>query len=115
MTGGDFALVKSVEFFEDFQSFGRHQVRDLGLGSNDMLVAITEGGETSSVLGTVFESVERGLKVFLLFNNPANCSANIWSGPGKPSQIPEFACWTFPAVPWHWPVPRACRRRLPSS
>lgn len=71
MTGGDFALVKSVEFFEDFQSFGRHQVRDLGLGSNDMLVAITEGGETSSVLGTVFESVERGLKVFLLFNNPA--------------------------------------------
>ncbi|MCQ2404167.1 MAG: sugar phosphate isomerase [Lentisphaeria bacterium] len=71
MTGGDYALVRSVEFFEDYQSFGRRQVADLNLCAQDMLVAITEGGETSSVLGTVFESLERGLKVFLMFNNPA--------------------------------------------
>ena len=75
MTGGDYALVRSVEFFEDYQSFGRRQVQDLGLKEGDMLVAITEGGETSSVLGTVFESVDRGLKVFLLFNNPADLLA----------------------------------------
>jgi len=42
------------------------------MGANDMLVAITEGGETSSVLGTVFESLDRGAKVFLMFNNPAD-------------------------------------------
>lgn len=71
MTGGDYALIRSVEFFEDYQSFGRRQVADLGMGNNDMLVAITEGGETSSVIGTVKEAVDRGCAVFLLFNNPA--------------------------------------------
>ena len=71
MTGGDYALIRSVEFFEDYQSFGRRQVADLEMGEKDMLVAITEGGETSSVIGTVKEAVERGSAVFLLFNNPA--------------------------------------------
>lgn len=75
MTGGDYALVKSVEFFEDYQSFGRRQVQEMGMTDSDMLVAITEGGETSSVLGTVFEAVERGCKVFLMFNNPADLLA----------------------------------------
>ena len=75
MTGGDFALVKSVEFFEDYQSFGRRQVRETGMGPNDLLVAITEGGETSSVLGTVFEALDCGSQVFLLFNNPADLLA----------------------------------------
>lgn len=72
MTGGDYALVRSVEFFEDYQQFGRRQVQEMGMGSKDMLVAITEGGETSSVLGTVFEALDRGSKVFLMFNNPAD-------------------------------------------
>lgn len=71
MTGGDFALVRSVESFEDFARFGRQQVCELDLGREDVLVAITEGGETSSVLGTVDEALDRGAKVFLLFNNPA--------------------------------------------
>ena len=71
MTGGDFALVRSVEFFEDYQEFGRQQIREMHIGSGDVLIAITEGGETSSVLGTVQESVSRDATVFLLFNNPA--------------------------------------------
>lgn len=75
MTGGDYALVKSVEFFEDYQSFGRRQVQETGMGVKDMLVAITEGGETSSVLGTVFEALDRGSQVFLMFNNPADLLA----------------------------------------
>ena len=75
MTGGDFALVKSVEFFEDYAVFGRRQVKELDLGPGDLLVAITEGGETSSVLGTVAEMAERNGKVFLLFNNPADLLA----------------------------------------
>ena len=75
MTGGDYALVRSVEFFEDYQSFGRRQVRDLGMSGSDMLVAITEGGETSSVLGTLFEALDIGAKAFLLFNNPADLLA----------------------------------------
>ena len=75
MTGGDFALVRSVEFFEDYLEFGREQLRALNIGQDDMIVAITEGGETSSVLGTLEEAVNRGAKGFLLFNNPAELLA----------------------------------------
>ena len=75
MTGGDYALVRSVEFFEDYQSFGRQQVKELDMQAGDMLVAITEGGETSSVLGTVFEALDRNCHAFLMFNNPADLLA----------------------------------------
>jgi len=75
MTGGDRALIRSVENFEDFQEFGRRQVRDLGLGAGDLLVAISEGGETSSVIGTAWEAFERGCSVFFVFNNPADVLA----------------------------------------
>ncbi len=72
MTGGDYAMIRSVEYFEDYQEFGKQQVRELEMTNEDMLIAITEGGETSSVLGTVEEAADRGAKVFLLFNNPAS-------------------------------------------
>ena len=71
MTGGDFALIRSVENFEDYQTFGRQQVREAGLRPGDVLVAISEGGETSSVIGTIWQAVERGAQAFFLFNNPA--------------------------------------------
>lgn len=71
MTGGDYALVKSVEFFEDYKNFGKRQVQEAEFKKGDMLVAITEGGETSSVLGSAEEALERGGKVFIMFNNPA--------------------------------------------
>lgn len=72
MTGGDYALVRSVESFEDYASFGRRQAAEMELTARDVLVAITEGGETSSVLGTAEEAADRGALVFLLFNNPAD-------------------------------------------
>lgn len=75
MTGGDYAMVKSVESFEDYEVFGRRQVADMGVGVGDVLVGITEGGETSSVIGTVEAAAERGASVFLLFNNPAEILA----------------------------------------
>lgn len=43
MTGGDYALVRSVEFFEDYQEFGRQQVREMGMNENDMLVGDHRG------------------------------------------------------------------------
>ena len=72
MTGGDFALIKSVEFFEDFAEGGRRQAAALNVGEGDTFVAITEGGETSSVLGTLQYAAEHGAKCFLVFNNPAD-------------------------------------------
>ena len=60
MAGGDFALIKSVEGFEDFTAFGKKQIADLGVSAKDVVFAITEGGETSFVIGTAWEGVEVG-------------------------------------------------------
>lgn len=76
MTGGDFALIRSVESFEDFISFGRKQFEQAGIGPNDVLVAISEGGETSSVIGTIFAAVDAGIPAFFLFNNPRDLMAS---------------------------------------
>ena len=70
MAGGDYALIKSVEGFEDFAPFGRKQVSDLGLAAGDTLFAITEGGETSFVIGTAWQGVDVGASVFFVYNNP---------------------------------------------
>ena len=72
MTGGDFALIRSVEFFEDYAEGGRRQAAALDVDEGDTFVAITEGGETSSVLGTLRYAAEHGAKCFLVFNNPAD-------------------------------------------
>jgi N-acetylmuramic acid 6-phosphate etherase len=70
MAGGDFALIKSVEGFEDFTAFGRKQMADLQVGAKDVVFAITEGGETSFVIGTAWAGVEAGAKVYFVYNNP---------------------------------------------
>ncbi len=70
MAGGDFALIKSVEGYEDFPDFGRYQLRRMGVGQDDVVVAITEGGETSFVIGTAWEGLDAGAKVFFVYNNP---------------------------------------------
>jgi len=70
MAGGDFALIKAVEGFEDFTAFGRRQIKDLGVTRGDLVFAITEGGETSFVIGTAWEALEAGAKVYFVYNNP---------------------------------------------
>lgn len=70
MAGGDFALIKAVEGFEDFTAFGKKQIGDLGVSSKDVVFAITEGGETSFVIGTAWKGVEVGAKVYFVHNNP---------------------------------------------
>jgi len=70
MAGGDFALIKAVEGFEDFTTFGKKQIGDLGVSEKDVVFAITEGGETSFVIGTAWKGVEVGAKVYFVYNNP---------------------------------------------
>lgn len=70
MAGGDFALIKAVEGFEDYTAFGKKQIGDLGVNSKDVVFAITEGGETSFVIGTAWKGVEVGAKVYFVYNNP---------------------------------------------
>ena len=69
MAGGDFALIKAVEGFEDFTAFGQKQLGDLGVSANDVVFAITEGGETSFVIGTAWKGLEAGAKVYFVYNN----------------------------------------------
>jgi len=70
MAGGDYALIKSVEGFEDFTAFGKKQIHDLGVSAKDVVFAITEGGETSFVIGTAWAGVAAGAKVYFVYNNP---------------------------------------------
>ena len=70
MAGGDYALIKSVEGFEDFTAFGKKQISDLGVSAKDAVFAITEGGETSFVIGTAWAGVNAGAKVYFVYNNP---------------------------------------------
>ena len=51
MSGGDLALVHSIEDFEDHPEFGARQLAEIGFGADDLLVSCTEGGETPSVIG----------------------------------------------------------------
>jgi len=70
MAGGDYALIKAVEGFEDFTVFGKKQIGDLGVCGTDVVFAITEGGETSFVIGTAWKGIEVGAKVYFVYNNP---------------------------------------------
>jgi N-acetylmuramic acid 6-phosphate etherase len=70
MAGGDFALIKSVEGFEDYAQFGKKQIEELGVSAGDVVFAITEGGETSFVIGTAWKGLEAGAEVFFVYNNP---------------------------------------------
>jgi len=71
MAGGDYALIRSVEGFEDYPRFGRYQLQEAGVAPGDVVVAITEGGETPFVIGTAWQGLDSGAEVFFVFNNPA--------------------------------------------
>jgi len=82
MTGGDRALISSLEGFEDLQLIGRLQLKDRGIEKGDLVIAVTEGGETSSVIGTIlgalddwrqqpaYSPAESQKKLYFVYNNP---------------------------------------------
>jgi N-acetylmuramic acid 6-phosphate etherase len=72
MAGGDFALIKAVEGFEDFPDFGKYQLTETGVQADDIVVAITEGGETPFVIGTAWQGLASHARVFFVYNNPTD-------------------------------------------
>jgi len=82
MTGGDRALISSLEGFEDLQLIGRLQLLGHGVKKGDLVIAVTEGGETSSVIGTILAALEQWQnepdfrpelsrkKLYFVYNNP---------------------------------------------
>ncbi len=77
MTGADRALISSLEGFEDLQLIGKLQLQEHHIQAGDAVFAITEGGETSSVIGTVLSALEQYQtpekakeNLFFVYNNP---------------------------------------------
>ncbi|CDW79218.1 UNKNOWN [Stylonychia lemnae] len=59
LTGGDRALVSSLEGFEDLQVIGHLQYEDNQISKGDCVFSVTEGGETSSVIGTILYAAQQ--------------------------------------------------------
>jgi hypothetical protein len=82
MTGGDRALISSLEGFEDLQLLGGLQLQDRKIKKGDVIICVTEGGETSSVIGTIlaaldewkgtesYDPQEAKKKLYFVYNNP---------------------------------------------
>ncbi len=74
ITGGDRALISSLEGFEDLQLIGRLQLQDHDIGTGDVVFAVTEGGETSAVIGTALRGAEVNAndssRTWFVYNNP---------------------------------------------
>ncbi len=82
MTGGDRALISALEGFEDLQIMGKLQLLDHGVERGDVVFCITEGGETSSVIGALLAALEQygelslekaeeaKKRLYFIYNNP---------------------------------------------
>jgi len=71
MAGGDAALIRSVERFEDHPAYGERQLRELGFSGGDLLIASTEGGETPFVIGATEAAAAISRRPpFFLYANP---------------------------------------------
>jgi N-acetylmuramic acid 6-phosphate etherase len=71
MAGGDCALIASIEKFEDYQEYGERQLRELGFSENDLMIGITEGGETPFVIGATVEAEKTSNRQpYFIYCNP---------------------------------------------
>lgn len=69
-TGGDRALVQSVENFEDYMTFGSRQIDEAGVGKGDVVVALAECGLSASINGSAVRADEVGCTTYYLYCNP---------------------------------------------
>jgi len=71
MAGGDVALIRSIEGFEDHPEFGSRQLAESGFADGDLLVACTEGGETPFVIGATLAAADTSSNSpWFLYCNP---------------------------------------------
>lgn len=71
MAGGDTALIRSIERFEDRPDYGARQLADLGFSDGDLLISSTEGGETPFVIGATEAAAAQSFQdPWFLYCNP---------------------------------------------
>ena len=79
LTGGDRALVNALEGFEDLQIIGQLQLEENHVSKGDIVISVTEGGETSSVIGTIMAALRQygedttgaSDRLYFIYNNPS--------------------------------------------
>ena len=76
ITGGDRAVVRSVENFEDYMTFGAKQVDEAEMTKGDVLVALSECGLSASINGSAVRGYELGLRTYYLHCNPEDILRN---------------------------------------
>ena len=84
MAGGDAALIKSIESVEDSEEFGAKHLREFSIKEGDIVIGVTEGGETSYVIGAIKEGFKITKKnPFILYCNSdeeliSTCERSRW-------------------------------------
>jgi N-acetylmuramic acid 6-phosphate etherase len=88
MPGGDQSLVNSPEEFEDLSTFGHLHLQDHKIEQGDIVLCITESGETPSVIRTILSALDQWKdkdlysveqtrkKLYFIYNNPAETLRN---------------------------------------
>ena len=73
MAGGDSALIKAIEDFEDHPEYAHRHLSELGFRDGDLLVGSSEGGETPFVIGSVEYALKHTkIKPWFVYCNPDN-------------------------------------------
>jgi N-acetylmuramic acid 6-phosphate etherase len=58
MAGGDVALARALEQFEDHPAYGARHLQEMDFADGDLLISCTEGGETPYVIGATERAAE---------------------------------------------------------
>ncbi len=66
MTGGDYAVIRAVESFEDSTLLGNRQAKEMHFTKGDLIVGVTATGETTSILGSCTGALEDGADAYML-------------------------------------------------
>lgn len=100
IAGADFALVRSIENFEDHPDFGVRQMYDLGFKDGDLMVAVTEGGETPFVIGTCEEAAAKGRRSpWFIYCNPSELLCKTTERSRRVIQNPKVNCISIATGP----------------
>lgn len=100
MAGGDAALIRSIEGFEDFPEYGARQLRDLGFGAKDLLIASTEGGETPWVIGVTEEAQRISERApWFVYCNPDELLCRLVERSRRVLEAPAIQKWNLAVGP----------------
>lgn len=69
IAGGDSALIRAKEGFEDSEADGRRVFENDGLGPNDSVILISASGSASFNVGCGHFAAEKGAQVFYFYNS----------------------------------------------